>query len=800
MAQQVNILRKTRLTATEKNANDQEWYRENMDEIDTQSSSISYGGVSEYSRRKVNYDLYNGIINPDDFAYVCKPWGAESGELPAEMSNKDIVSSRIKALEGMEMKRPFPWKPIAVNRDASTRKEDEEFSRIRQYVIAEVMKPIRQKIEEKFEAETSGGKISEERKKEIQAEIAEELRAQTPDKVRRYMERDHQDPAEVLAHQILQYLLQKERIPEKFSKGWKHALLSAFEVYFVGIINKKPRMKVVNAIRFEYDRSPDIDFIEDGRWARAEFRMTPDEIVSSFGDDLTDSQIDELYEDYEHYATRGYVDNLFDFSKPDSTEEDEDKFIRVIHFNWKGLRNIGFLTYLDKNGKEQMDIVDENYKMNPAAGDLNIDWEWLPETYQGWKIGKDIYVGMKPVEGQFKDIDTVGEAKLQYYGTSYDDMNSQPTAIMDRMKSYQYYHNIAAYRMELLMASDKGKKLLMNLGAIPKSQGIDMKKWMNYFESSPFAWYMQEEGDSYQDVNTVGKVVDMSLVSDIGKYIDIMEFLEKKCGKSVGLPDEIIGDVAASAEVGNTKQQVAATSNILEPMFHLHTQVKRNVLQAMIEAAKVAYAEHDPGILSYILDDLSYQQFQVDQDLLDNSSIGIFVANSGAADEALATIKQLSHAAMQNEKVELSEVVSLIRQKGTQEAEEILQAAEKKRKEELAKEAQAERRNKKEIEQMRADENEKAHQRELEKIKLEEGLKTERELKKQAMLSVGFNENKDMDGDGQLDIMEIYQSGKDADIQNKKIALERDQFTHQKEVDKEELKIKKIQANKSKSK
>ena len=59
------------------------------------------------------------------------------------------------------------------------------------------------------------------------------------------------------------------------------------------------------------------------------------------------------------------------------------------------------------------------------------------------------------------------------------------------------------------------------------------------------------------------------------------------------------------------------------------------------------------------------------------------------------------------------------------------------------------------------------------------------------MLSVGFNEDKDFDKDGQLDVMEIAQKGVEADIIQKQQLLEEKKFEHQKEVDKEKLNIEK---------
>jgi hypothetical protein len=117
-----------RLSRNEKEANNFLWYREKIDMYDTKSnfSSVGYGGVNEYKRMRVNYDLFNNIVDLSDFAYVASPYGAEQGEMPAQMVNRDICSYRVKALIGMEMKRPFGYRIIATNKEASNRKVEEE--------------------------------------------------------------------------------------------------------------------------------------------------------------------------------------------------------------------------------------------------------------------------------------------------------------------------------------------------------------------------------------------------------------------------------------------------------------------------------------------------------------------------------------------------------------------------------------------------------------------------------------------------------------------------------------------------
>src|SRR5690606_19303001 len=116
------------------------------------SSFFEYKDISEHRRMKINYDLFNNIISISDFEYVCKPFGQTVGELPANFTNKDICSGKIKALLGMENKRSFSWRVIAVNDEAHTVREEHEFGMIRDYVVSEIMKPIRMEIEQKYQS------------------------------------------------------------------------------------------------------------------------------------------------------------------------------------------------------------------------------------------------------------------------------------------------------------------------------------------------------------------------------------------------------------------------------------------------------------------------------------------------------------------------------------------------------------------------------------------------------------------------------------------------------------------------
>jgi hypothetical protein len=772
-----------RLTQKEKDSEDYQWYKDQADLLDASREQSGFGGVSEYKRKKVNYDLFNNIIDLKDFSYVCQPFGAETGELPAQMTNRDIVSGKIKVLLGMEMKMPFSWSVVAVNEEATTRKEQEEARQIREFVVSEVTKPIRMEVEQTLMEQQKGRELTPEEQNEVKQQVETEVKRRTPDEVRRYMTREHQDPAEALAKQILEYLLQAKRIKHKFNKGWKHMNLSGSEVYWVGIRNGEPDMQVVNCLNFDNDLSSDEDFTEDGEWAVCDYYMSPSAIVSAFGDELTDEQIDRLYDRASYSTLR---DSDFTFDPNGDTDQ-----IRVTHYNWKSLRKIGFLTYQDRNGEPQEKIVDENYRFNKRKGDLKIEWEWIPESHEVYRILDDMFVYARPVPGQHRDLDKLYECKLSYFGASVDNLNSPITAPMDRMKTYQYFYDIILYRIELLMASDKGKILIGNINSVPKSKGIDINKFMYFLEANKIGWLNpNEEGNKAAgDITNMVKEIDMSLVSDIAKYIDFAEYIERKCGDAIGVTKQVEGSIGPDEAVGNTRQNLVQKSHILQPYFELHNTVKGNALTALLETAKVAWGSGKPRKLSYFLDDMSLQLLTVDPDLLENSTYGLFVANSSKAADAKQAVENLAQAALQTQQADLGDIIKVIRADSIQEAEELLEGAKLRNLEQQQQVEQAKLQAQKESED-RLDAREKVkreHEKEMIILKEKERRKTE--IQKQAMFSMGFDPEKDQDGDGEVDVMEVAKFGVEADIKRRQQNLKEQEFLHKQKTDAEKLEL-----------
>lgn len=781
-----------RLTQRQKDENDYAWYKQNIKALDHRSfEGYNYFGyTSTWYKDKINYDLYHNKINRADFEYVCKPWGdSVSEDMPAELVNRDICSGKINAIIGLEMQRPFAYQVVATNKEATTRKEKKEFELIQDYVMEQIMTPIRQQLQQQaqqvMQQAQEQGQNLEELEPQIMQQMQEQEAAMTPPEVKKYMARQHQDVAELLGNQILNYLKQKESIEDKFNKGALHAAISAKEVYWIGEVNGEPVLKVVNPLTFDFDKSPDVDYIEDGEWAVAEYRMTPTEIISEFGDELKDDQIDRVYS-----FSYNYENNMNYFQTEPTDTAFSGNTIRVLHCTWKALRKLGILTY-EENEQTLKKYVSENYRIDKSRGDVSIKWLWVPEVHEGYQIMDDIFVRMRPVPNQHKDINNIYHCKLPYVGAVYDNTNSVLTSFMDRLRPYQYLYNILWYRMELAIARDKGKKFAVDMNAIPLNQNLDLPKWQYYIESDSIIYLnSKQEGDRFnpQGIAQFVKEVDMTNTSDIARYQTLLSYIDQQAGESIGVTKTLEGQIQEREAVKNVNQALNLTSNKLEVFFSKRAKVKQNVLQALIESAKVVYTQEDPVVLSYILDDHTYAYLKVDPVLLANSSYGIYVSNSRKITEIRQTVNEIAKFGMQSGSIGMSDIINIMRQDSLIEAEELLRKSEREKQEQEQQMQQQQIQAAQEMEQQK-------HQMEMQRLQFERETKLmeierkgEWDLKKQIVFSSGFAEEGDLN---QNNIPDTYEIGKQL--------LEERKFEHQKEVDKRKLDIeeKKIEQKKA---
>lgn len=752
------------------------WARECVDWVIQASSNNRY---SNYTKIKANYDLYNNIIDMDDFKYVTNPYGVEQN-FPARLHNYNIITPKINLLAGEEIKRPFNFRAVAVNSEAVSQMQERRKQMLLEYLEAELL----------MDLQMQGVNIQD----------PAAMEAMNPEQIEKYMSYSESDIRESTANKLLNYFIKKQNLEFKFNKGFKDALISDKEYYYIGIDGNEPYCEVINPLDFDYDIDPDLDFIQDGQWARHTKYMTPNQVLDEYHRDLTDEDIRIL----DGWGVEGTTGNISNLSINNTAwvnnfhRERTGSYIAVTRVEWKSMRKIGYLKYYDENFEEQEIIVDETYKPNKEAGET-IEWDWISEVWEGTKIGEAIYVRIRPKKVQYRSMDNPSICKLGFVGTTYNSRNSESTSLIDLVKHHQYLYNIIMYRMEMEIAKAKGKKMVMDLAQVPRSEGIDLEQWMYYFDSVGIAFINSfEEGSGNLGAGKASSfnqftAIDMSLSQAVGQYISILNKIEEQCETLMGVSRQRQGAISSNETVGGVERAVVQSSNITEPIFYMHNEVKKHVLTHLIETAKVVMPENSR--INYILDDMTRVFLEISEEFID-ADYGVFITNSAKEVRALEDLRAMAQQAAASGLMTLTDLITIFDSNSMADIKAVVQQSEIKAQEQAEAERQAQ------LEQIQAQgEIDRALQsEEHDRLDNREYIKGELALEREEIRALGFAKDTDVNNNNIPDVLEVERLRQQEREHKDKISLEKQKLEVQERIAKQKAEVDKIKARQSKNK
>lgn len=605
--------------------------------------NVTSGGnsTSYYGELQTYYNLYNSIFDEKDFKSITNPFKVEDG-FPATPHDFNIIRPKVDLLIGEETKRPLNFRVIRTSQEATSEMQEKEKQMILQYIEAAITAKMSPEEAQQFQEQLQSGEIM------------------PPEQIAKYMDKDYKDIVENTAYHSLTYLREKLDLDNEFIKGWKDGLISGREIYYVGVLNAEPYAERVNPICFSYDKSPDLDFIEDGSWCCRKMRMPITEVYDRYYDKLEEKDLDRLEEMIgstpgRNLGDRSPVDMGIQLRIYDNPifEGSGKSLVNVWHCCWKSFKKIFYVTTTDDAGQPQINIVDETYQ--PVGNEVSIEPDWIIEVWEGYRAGSDLYFGIRPIEYQHVSIDNPNSQKLPYCGAIYSNTNSKPRSLVSILKPLQYMYIVLWYRLELAIARDKGKVVNMDITQIPKSMNISPAKWMHYLSSvgvnfiNPYeeGWNIPgREGGKPAQFNQI-TALDLTMSNVIAEYIQLMDKIEELAGTISGITQQREGAVSTSEMVGNVERSVVQSSHITEPLFWVHNQCKRRVLNMLLNTAKGAWEETGKQKLQYIFDngeraflDITPKFYYEDMD--------VFVSDTSKDLENIQKLQQLIQPAMQN--------------------------------------------------------------------------------------------------------------------------------------------------------
>ena len=754
---------------------DDQWQHDCVNYIIGEGNIVS-GGMTKtrFGELQTYYNLYNSIFDEKDFKKITNPFKVDDG-FPATPQDFNIIRPKVDLLIGEETKRPMNFRVVRTSQEAASELMDKEKQMLMQYIQATIMSRMGPEEQQKYQQQLESGEVM------------------PPEQIAKYMDKEYKDVVENTAYHTLAYLREKLTFDNEFIKGWKDALIGGIEVYYVGILNSEPYIERVNPIYFSYDRSPDLEFIEDGSWCCRRMRLPMAEVYDRYYDKLSEKDLDKLNEmltgvpsnwmgeknpvdDFNHISMHIMDNPIYDYKTR--------YCINVWHCCWKSFKKIFYVTMQDETGQTQTTIVDETYK---ATGqEQSIEPDWIIETWEGYRAGNDLYFGIQPLEYQHVSIDNPNSQKLPYCGAVYSNTNSKPRSLVSILKPLQYMYIVLWYRLELAIARDKGKVVNMDITQIPKSMNITPDRWMHYLSSvgvnfiNPYeeGWNIPgREGGKPASFNQI-TALDLTMSQVIGEYIQLMDKVEQLAGSITGITEQREGSISTSEMVGNVERSVIQSSHITEPLFWVHNQVKRHCLNMLLNTAKGAWEDTGKKKLSYIFDngerafiDIPGKFYYEDMD--------VFVSDASKDLENIQKLQQLIQPAMQNG-ASLLEAAEILTSDNFNIIKQKLKDMQTRQEQQQQQQQQAESQQQQQLQQMQNDAQEKQLMLEEAKLELDRYKIDQDNLTKITTAEISaYRGSQDMDAD-QNDIPDPMEIAKDATQQMK---VREEQYTKKYEID-----------------
>ena len=643
-----------------------DWRKAHLDWADKNSYLFNNSVRRSLRGKKINYDLFNGILHEEDMKKTLNPQNKRVGLIPRDIQHYPIINNPLNVLIGEESRRKHDYIVKVCNDDAVSSIEREK--------VAEAQQRISQII-------TNESLTEEQAKTEL-------------DNIQQYFNYRWQDLREKRANWLLKHYMKENFFDFKMNQGFKDVLIASEEIYQFDIRSNEPTMDVLNPRKVYTLRSGYSSKIEDSDIIILDDYWSPSKIIDIYYNDLKDKdveyiesisnanliQTDEMGNIEERNAflyspliTEDNLENSVDTfvwmgnnfaGLPNSSYVDNMGNVRVLRVYWKSKRRIKKIkSYDSETGEELVSFRDETYKINPFLGEESEDL-WINEIWEGTKIGKEVYVNMRPRPIQYLRMNNISECHAGIIGQVYNTNQAKPVSLLDRMKPYQYMFDAVKDRLNKTIAKNYGKILELDKAKMPA--GWDYQKWLYFIEQDNISVV-----DSFKEgtkgvatgklagnFNVSGRPLDLEVGNSIQLYIELLEYLKNEMYEISGVSKQRQGQIENRETVGGIERAVSQSSHITEELFTIHDNVRKRCLMALLETAKIALKGRNKKI-QYITDDRVMGMLDIDGDEFSEMDYDIIIDNDMGDLELKQKLESLAQAGIQNQMLSFSTVMKI---------------------------------------------------------------------------------------------------------------------------------------------
>lgn len=640
------------------------WGKKHFTVVNGSSLSDGHPFRSKLEHKKRNIKSYNGEIAISDYKLVLNPNNLSDTYMPEAIQHIPIAAPYINTLIGEEAERKSDFRAIATNPTTISAIQEEK------------QNMLRKKVYELLDDPSINEDEAKEKLKEYQ----------------RYLKYSYQDSRERRMNLLLKYYSKQLDLNLKFNEGFKYVTLTSEEAYFGDVVNGEPVIDCINIENIFVLQAGDSKRFEDADLIILNRYRSPNQLLDKYSQYLKPSDVAELEKLGNRTSAGGTPyrseteaqfakDALFiDMNKEmidgftqlkdlgsnyrdvaGSPYADEFGNIRELTILWASKKLIYRIKYYDEEtGQEMFDYRDETYIPNEELGE-EVKELWITQWYEGVQIGDSIYPYIRPRRLQFNKIDNPFYNHPGIVGQVYNTGSMRGKSLMDRAMPYQLLYDVTFRKLTTALSKFMGSLIEVDYATMPK--GWNITKWIYFADKAGIAVKDSfREGNSGAALGKLaggmgnnGKVINQDLGNYIEHTISLLEFIETRTGRILGVTPQRLGEVSNRETVGGVERAVTQSSFTTNELYKIHDNVKKRVYTLLIELCKVAFKDN-PRAFQYIGDDFQSYMFDIDNEVLEES-YGILIDNDNSIAEIEQKMEPLIQAAIQGRTIEFSDVL-----------------------------------------------------------------------------------------------------------------------------------------------
>ncbi len=443
----------------------------------------------------------------------------------------------------------------------------------------------------------------------------------------RYMEYDFKETSEIIAIDIAKHIEMSNDVNTTYTDCFIDFAAWNYCGIYNYVDNAQVKQKRIPALNLIWDSVTNDRFGRDGNFAGYIERLTPEQVFSKYGDQLTSESKEEIKKlAISAESDRSILDELNDF--PNLlwwSFAQREMTVTCVTMFWKGRRDTRYDLSIDKYGNPHYYKMGE--KKKTKEGKYVID-----DLYRGTIIGNRYLVDYGFADNVVENPLKKNEPELPIKIYTGNTLMGDGVSLIGMVHQNQDRMDLFRFKIIEMVGRDAGKSYIINPAKLGNS--VTSKDLLQDFKTMGIT-VIPPSGEMDDPTNNkpLVETVDLTLDPNVLTYINLYAEEERVMENIMNIPKIALGQQSTYVGLGTQKGTIAQATLGLMTLYRDFVKFNEINIQFATNLAKIAYTAPDAPDAPMIVGDRGIKFLDITKDFKFNDFL-VYIKIKDMIDEA----------------------------------------------------------------------------------------------------------------------------------------------------------------------